>query len=324
MVENLQQSASFTKCIHDVHHAVKECNCNAVLVLLVDGADPNAVCCCIETTGDQPAHVAARLGYLDCMELLIAYGARMGRRNYAGLTPIGEARMHGHSRVVELINSTFDLKQGRKEEEDRHIDTHNDARNSTATGPDQHLMEALSWQQVYDIENQATYFVRNNDNKNKVDIYRGIYDKTTKVRAANGVEMAPKPPAIAHEEIEHARQHLEVLHYPRKHDQIFEDEVVTKCREFEVKRRKDLQSLAYFETRTKAVARLQTGLVRFRFRVKRRKEQQQNQSATKIQSDLRKRCVVDCPCSSYCLIENFFNIHFRPFLFVPFSHLALV
>ena len=57
--------------------------------------------------GDQPAHIAARLGHIDCLKVLIEYDAPMGRRNFAGLTPIGEARVNNQKDVVQLINAHY-------------------------------------------------------------------------------------------------------------------------------------------------------------------------------------------------------------------------
>ena len=39
----------------------------------------------IDTNGDQPAHIAARLNHIDCIKLLIEYDARLGRKNFCGL-----------------------------------------------------------------------------------------------------------------------------------------------------------------------------------------------------------------------------------------------
>ncbi len=39
----------------------------------------------IDSNGDQPAHIAARLNRVDCLKVLIEYDARLGRKNYCGL-----------------------------------------------------------------------------------------------------------------------------------------------------------------------------------------------------------------------------------------------
>jgi ankyrin repeat protein len=39
----------------------------------------------IDSNGDQPDHIAARLNRIDCLKVLIEYDARLGRKNYFGL-----------------------------------------------------------------------------------------------------------------------------------------------------------------------------------------------------------------------------------------------
>ena len=53
--------------------------------------------------GDQAAHLAARLGHVRTMELLVQYEAPMGRRNWSELTPVGVARMQGQRKVVAYL-----------------------------------------------------------------------------------------------------------------------------------------------------------------------------------------------------------------------------
>jgi hypothetical protein len=61
----------------------------------------------IDHRGDQAAHIAARLGHLDCIKLLIKHDARMGRKNFAALTPLGEATMNGNMDIAELIKDCY-------------------------------------------------------------------------------------------------------------------------------------------------------------------------------------------------------------------------
>ena len=60
-----------------------------------------------DENGDQPAHIAARLGHVDCMKVLVEYDAKMGRQNFIGRTPIGEARFHGNKDVVTLLKQHY-------------------------------------------------------------------------------------------------------------------------------------------------------------------------------------------------------------------------
>lgn len=66
-----------------------------------------------DQNGDQPAHIAARLGYIEIMKTLIEFDAAMGRRNYNSLNPIGEANMHGHMEIVQLIKNHYLLNKDR-------------------------------------------------------------------------------------------------------------------------------------------------------------------------------------------------------------------
>ncbi|KAL3804333.1 hypothetical protein HJC23_011261 [Cyclotella cryptica] len=64
-----------------------------------------------EQTGDQAAHLAARLNRVECMKLLIEYDGRMGRKNFNGLTPLGEAQMNGHTEIVALIKDNYSTNE---------------------------------------------------------------------------------------------------------------------------------------------------------------------------------------------------------------------
>lgn len=59
------------------------------------------------TTGDQPAHIAARLGNKNIIQLLVEYDVDLNHRNFKTLTPLGEARMNAHKDVVSYIQTLF-------------------------------------------------------------------------------------------------------------------------------------------------------------------------------------------------------------------------
>lgn len=61
----------------------------------------------VDVNGDQPAHIAARLNHVGCMIALIEYDARMGKKNYRGLTPLGEAQMNNHREIADLIKENY-------------------------------------------------------------------------------------------------------------------------------------------------------------------------------------------------------------------------
>eukprot|EP00970_Alexandrium_tamarense_P001898 scaffold247_cov189-Alexandrium_tamarense.AAC.3 len=61
----------------------------------------------IDKNGDQPAHLAARLNRIECIKILIEHDARMGRKNFNNLTPLGEAQMNGHTEIVSLIKDNY-------------------------------------------------------------------------------------------------------------------------------------------------------------------------------------------------------------------------
>lgn len=61
----------------------------------------------IDDNGDQPSHLAARLNNIECIKVLIEFDARMGRKNFCGLTPLGEAQMNGNKEIVALIKENY-------------------------------------------------------------------------------------------------------------------------------------------------------------------------------------------------------------------------
>lgn len=61
----------------------------------------------IDENGDQAAHLASRLNHIECMKILISYDAKIGRKNWNNLTPLGEAQMHGHREIVTLLKENY-------------------------------------------------------------------------------------------------------------------------------------------------------------------------------------------------------------------------
>jgi len=53
--------------------------------------------------GDQALHLAAKINDLDVGRILVEFDAPLGKRNYDALTPLGLARMHGHSEFVSML-----------------------------------------------------------------------------------------------------------------------------------------------------------------------------------------------------------------------------
>ncbi|KAG5186246.1 hypothetical protein JKP88DRAFT_309662 [Tribonema minus] len=76
---------------------------DAVLALLGAGADADA-----ETRdGENAAHVAARADAAAALAHLCAYGVNVGRRSWAGLVPLGVARMAGAARAARVIEQRY-------------------------------------------------------------------------------------------------------------------------------------------------------------------------------------------------------------------------
>ena len=63
-------------------------------------------------SGDQPAHIAARLGNLEIIKMLIEYNVDLNRRNFNGLTPLGEAKMNSQKGVIKIIQTLFVKDRG--------------------------------------------------------------------------------------------------------------------------------------------------------------------------------------------------------------------
>lgn len=97
----------------------------------------------INERGDQAAHVAARLNRIDCMKLLIEYDAKMGRKNFNGLTPLGEAQMNGNVEIAKLIKDNYTTDE-----------TH------AYIWDDEFSRECAAWFNSWDEERQVLQWVR--------------------------------------------------------------------------------------------------------------------------------------------------------------------
>ena len=60
-----------------------------------------------DENGDQPAHIASRLGNIETLRVLIEFDAPMEIRNYNLLTPIGEARMNQQEESIRLLRDNY-------------------------------------------------------------------------------------------------------------------------------------------------------------------------------------------------------------------------
>jgi ankyrin repeat protein len=68
--------------------------------LATHGANPDIV---FPATGETPLHAAARTGDAELVELLVAHGANVARRNLAGRTPFAEAELVNNRAVAEWL-----------------------------------------------------------------------------------------------------------------------------------------------------------------------------------------------------------------------------
>lgn len=103
----------------------------------------------VDKNGDQAGHIAARRNHEECMKVLIEYDARMGRKNYCGLTPLGEAQMNGNATIVSLIKDNY-----------------------TSNAPEQYVWhsefsrETAAWYDVWDDAQQKLQWARLGPNGN--------------------------------------------------------------------------------------------------------------------------------------------------------------
>ncbi|GBG32111.1 Ankyrin repeat domain-containing protein 50 [Hondaea fermentalgiana] len=72
-------------------------------VLLKNGANPNVQ----NLAGDLPVHMACRIDDVQLLHLLLFYDSDMNIKNYAGRTPLGEARMYQRPKVLAYILERF-------------------------------------------------------------------------------------------------------------------------------------------------------------------------------------------------------------------------
>lgn len=123
----------------ELHAAIEAGHDSKVVQSLVSQYDINGV----NQHGDQPAHIAARLNRSDCMKILIINHAEMNRKNYNGLTPLGEAQMNSNSGIVALIKENYALVESQNYSWDEEI-----------------RRECAGWFQSYDHEQQIVNWVR--------------------------------------------------------------------------------------------------------------------------------------------------------------------
>lgn len=82
-----------------LHIAARTGASHALQALLRRGCD---MCAC-DRHGNQPIHSACRGGHVETVEMLVAYDAPLGCRNWEGLTPLGVSRMHGRHQVTHYL-----------------------------------------------------------------------------------------------------------------------------------------------------------------------------------------------------------------------------
>lgn len=69
----------------ELHVAVTLNQPDVVRSILSSAASSTTTLHEIDSNGDQPAHIAARLNHMEVMKVLIEYDARLGRKNHCGL-----------------------------------------------------------------------------------------------------------------------------------------------------------------------------------------------------------------------------------------------
>ncbi|CAM9603324.1 unnamed protein product, partial [Discosporangium mesarthrocarpum] len=117
----------------------------SVEALLQGGANPDKQ----NLNGDGPAHIAARLGNLEIVKILVDYDVRIGRRNWAELTPFGEARMNCHREVASFLAESFTPAE---------LDESHEAKAADVTWDEELTRQEQQWEQDWDKEAQAYYF----------------------------------------------------------------------------------------------------------------------------------------------------------------------
>ncbi len=85
---------------HEIHHAVIKGDLSEVKYLLQK--NPHALNAVTEM-GLSPLHLAAELGYLDIVKLLIEKGASVNAYDVKNMTPLHWASLYGHTKVLEYL-----------------------------------------------------------------------------------------------------------------------------------------------------------------------------------------------------------------------------
>jgi len=88
----------------DIHIAAALNHADSIRGILCNHLDLIAL---RDENGDQAAHIAARLGNMEALRVLVEFDAPMEMRNYNLLTPMGEARIHRKLEVVRLFRENY-------------------------------------------------------------------------------------------------------------------------------------------------------------------------------------------------------------------------
>ncbi|XP_068147230.1 ARF GTPase-activating protein Git [Drosophila tropicalis] len=99
---NLEQELS-----KQLHASVRTSNLETSLRLLVQGADPNYY---HEEKCSTPLHMAAKFGQASQIEMLLIYGADVNALDGNGLTPLELAKANNHNTIAErLLDAMYDV-----------------------------------------------------------------------------------------------------------------------------------------------------------------------------------------------------------------------
>lgn len=82
--------------------AVNEGDTDAMEKAYDEGADPNDK---TQRSGYQPIHLAAAIGHIEALRLLIKYGADVDAQTNEGVTPLHYAANHGDVLVTNMLLS---------------------------------------------------------------------------------------------------------------------------------------------------------------------------------------------------------------------------
>lgn len=98
-----------------LHIAVRQAHQDSVFALLDSGALTNIQ----NLAGDMPLHEACRLGQVAVVQRLIEQGSDIEIKSFTtGLTPVGEARIHGHKQVLDIIFAFYEPNPDYRQPED--------------------------------------------------------------------------------------------------------------------------------------------------------------------------------------------------------------